>query len=62
MDSNALISRVRSFAAEKGWKPARFARTAGLHPNTLRNFDNEAWNPTLETLRKLEAVIEREAA
>lgn len=62
MDSNSLIARVRAFAASKNWKPAKFAKAAGLHTNTLRNFDSDDWNPTLDTLRKLEAVIERDGA
>lgn len=61
MNTTTLISRLRSFAAEKGWRPSRFAKEAGLHANTLRAFARASWNPSLDTLRKLEAVIEREA-
>lgn len=30
------------------------ARAAGLHANSLRDLDSPGWNPTAETLRKLE--------
>ena len=33
---------------------AGLARAAGLHPNSLRNLGAEDWNPTAETLKRLE--------
>lgn len=33
------------------------ARAAGLHPNSLRSIDRADWNPTAETLRKLETYL-----
>ncbi|QNA87095.1 3,4-dihydroxy-2-butanone-4-phosphate synthase [Sphingomonas sp. So64.6b] len=33
------------------------ARAAGLHANTLRDLDQSDWNPTADTLRKLETFI-----
>lgn len=51
------IARVRAFAAAQGWKKSRFAKEAGLQDTVLRKFDEPDWNPTTETLRRLEAVI-----
>lgn len=56
------IENVRSFAIAKGWSRWKLATEAGLHQNTLRYFDREDWNPRVETLRKLEAIAEGEAA
>jgi len=36
---------------------AGLARAAGLHANTLRDLESPDWNPTAETLRKLESVL-----
>ena len=36
---------------------AGLARAAGLHANTLRECTDEGWNPTSDTLRKLEQVL-----
>jgi 3,4-dihydroxy 2-butanone 4-phosphate synthase/GTP cyclohydrolase II len=33
------------------------ARAAGLHANSLRNLDDADWNPTSETLKKLESYL-----
>lgn len=51
------IERVRSFAALRGWTRSRFAKEANVQKTTLRHFHNEDWNPTRETLEKLESVI-----
>lgn len=57
MSIESAISRVRAFAFATGWAASRYAREAGLGETTLRGFDSETWNPTADTLRKLEAVI-----
>ncbi len=36
---------------------AGLARAAGLHANTLRDCTEQDWNPTADTLRKLEQVL-----
>jgi 3,4-dihydroxy 2-butanone 4-phosphate synthase/GTP cyclohydrolase II len=36
---------------------AGLARAAGLHANTLRDCTEDTWNPTAETLAKLEAFL-----
>ncbi len=55
--SSMLIDRVRSLVAEGGVTRSGLARAAGLHANSLRNLDDADWNPTAETLRKLEDHI-----
>ena len=51
------IERVRAFARAQGWTKSRLARQAGMIDTTLRDFHRDDWNPTAETIRRLEAVI-----
>ena len=55
--SQTLIERVRRLVNEGGMSRAGLARAAGLHANTLRDCTEAEWNPTAETLRKLENVL-----
>lgn len=57
MTVESAIARIRAFAREREWTKTRLAREAGLPDTTLRAFRDPAWNPTADTLRKLEAVI-----
>ncbi len=52
-----IIDRVRRLVADGGMSRSGLARAAGLHANTLRDCTDEGWNPTSETLRKLEAFL-----
>jgi len=52
-----MLQRVRSYLAQPGKTKAGLAVDAGLHPNTLRDADKEGWNPTAETLLKLEPIL-----
>ncbi len=56
MDKN-IIERVRRLVTDGGMSRSGLARAAGLHANTLRDCTEEAWNPTAETLRKLEQFL-----
>ncbi len=56
MDKN-IIERVRRLVTDGGMSRSGLARAAGLHANTLRDCTDEAWNPTAETLRKLEQFL-----
>jgi len=38
---------------------AALARAAGLHPNSLRKLGSTEWNPTADTLMRLEKLIQR---
>jgi 3,4-dihydroxy 2-butanone 4-phosphate synthase/GTP cyclohydrolase II len=55
--STDLIERVRKLVVEGGMSRAGLARAAGLHANTLRECTSPGWNPTADTLAKLERVL-----
>ncbi len=55
--SDNIIDRVRRLVNEGGMSRAGLSRAAGLHANTLRECTDDGWNPTAETLRKLEAFL-----
>lgn len=55
--STVLIDRVRSLVADGVTSRSGLARAAGLHANSLRSLDDPDWNPTADTLRKLEAHL-----
>lgn len=57
MDTTHVVDRLRAFARAKGWNKWEFARQAGLRDTVLRRFNDDDWNPTVETLRKLEAQL-----
>jgi 3,4-dihydroxy 2-butanone 4-phosphate synthase/GTP cyclohydrolase II len=62
MMSEPLISRLRDLVASGEESKAGMARAAGLHANSLRALDEADWNPTTDTLRKLESwLTDREA-
>jgi len=52
--SESLIARLRELVASGEESKAGMARAAGLHANSLRALDEADWNPTTDTLRKLE--------
>ena len=52
--SGQLIDRIRDIVASGTQSRSGLARAAGLHANTLRDLDQPDWNPTADTLRKLE--------
>ena len=56
--SESTITRVREAIASGSMTRAALARAAGLHANTLRDCGDEDWNPTAETLRKLDAFLD----
>ncbi len=51
------IQRIRLFAQTHRLKRATLARTANIPEATIRKFGTEDWNPTAETLRRLEKII-----
>ena len=55
--STELIQKVRKLVIDGGMSRSGLARAAGLHANTLRDLDQPDWNPTADTLRKLETFI-----
>jgi 3,4-dihydroxy 2-butanone 4-phosphate synthase / GTP cyclohydrolase II len=52
-----LIERVRKLVSEGGMSKSGLARAAGLHANTLRDCTEADWNPTADTLGKLERAL-----
>ena len=52
-----LLERIRNAVAERGISRSGLARAAGLHPNSLRSLDENDWNPTADTLKKLERYL-----
>ena len=53
----STIDRVRALVTEGGMARAALARAAGLHANTLRDCTELGWNPTADTLGKLERFL-----
>jgi len=56
-DVDAVINRIRAFAAARGLSASGLALAAGLSPNALRGFLRPNWSPRASTLRKLTALI-----
>jgi 3,4-dihydroxy 2-butanone 4-phosphate synthase / GTP cyclohydrolase II len=52
-----LIEKVRNLVTHGGMSKSGLARASGLHANTLRDLEEGDWNPTAETLRKLEVFL-----
>jgi len=55
--STLLIDRVCELVDNGEMSRAGLARAAGLHPNSLRKLGDSDWNPTAETLLKLERFL-----
>ncbi len=55
--SSSLIAQVRRLVTAGGMSRSGLARAAGLHANTLRDLEQDNWNPTADTLRKLESFL-----
>src|SRR5437764_2098501 len=60
--STTLIERINSIIETGEVSRAGLARAAGLHPNSLRKLGQGDWNPTADTLGRLEKLIQRGAA
>ena len=60
--STTLIERLEAIIATGEVSRAGLARAAGLHPNSLRKLGSDDWNPTADTLTRLEKLIQRGTA
>jgi 3,4-dihydroxy 2-butanone 4-phosphate synthase / GTP cyclohydrolase II len=60
--STTLIERINAIIATGEVSRAGLARAAGLHPNSLRKLGAPDWNPTADTLGRLEKLIQRGGA
>ena len=56
--STSIITRVRDLVDSGKMTRAGLARAAGLHANTLRDAAEDDWNPTADTLQKLEMFLD----
>jgi 3,4-dihydroxy 2-butanone 4-phosphate synthase/GTP cyclohydrolase II len=57
--STTLIERLNAIIETGEVSRAGLARAAGLHPNSLRKLGQPDWNPTADTLGRLEKLIQR---
>jgi 3,4-dihydroxy 2-butanone 4-phosphate synthase/GTP cyclohydrolase II len=57
-----MIASLRTWVLDCGLPRKRIAREAGLAPSALWSADSENWNPTADTIRKLDALRCRLAA
>jgi len=57
--STTLIDQLTQIIETGEVSRAGLARAAGLHPNSLRKLGSDDWNPTAETLKRLEKLIQR---
>src|SRR3989344_6063625 len=55
--STQLIERIRAIVDDGAMSRSGLARAAVLHANSLRDLDSPGWNPTADTLRKLETWL-----
>ena len=55
--TDSAIARIRAYLKVGGVAKSRLAVLAGVPEGCVRNVYAEEWNPTIETLRKLEAAI-----
>src|SRR4029453_14842131 len=57
--STTLIDQLTAIVDTGEVSRAGLARAAGLHPNSLRKLGQPDWNPTADTLGRLEKLIHR---
>ena len=57
--STTLIDRLNAIIETGEVSRSALARAAGLHPNSLRKLGSQEWNPTADTLVRLEKLIQR---
>jgi len=60
--STTLIDQLNAIIETGEVSRAGLARAAGLHPNSLRKLGQPDWNPTADTLGRLEKLIQRGSA
>lgn len=52
-----VVHRIRQFRILSGYKKFRLATMAGVPEVCTRNIDDDAWDPKISTVRKLEKVV-----
>src|SRR5215204_2688311 len=56
--STNLMDRLHAIIETGEVSRAGLARAAGLHPNSLRKLGSSDWNPTADTLGRLEKLLD----
>jgi transcriptional regulator with XRE-family HTH domain len=51
-------ARIRACLARDGFSFVTIAGLAGVHPNTLRDYESEDWNPKIDTLERIMRVVD----
>lgn len=51
------IERIKAYLQSSGMAKSRLAVEAGVPEGCTRRIEDKNWNPTTDTLRKLEAVV-----
>jgi 3,4-dihydroxy 2-butanone 4-phosphate synthase / GTP cyclohydrolase II len=54
-----IIEELKSLITNGGLSRSGIARAAGLHANSLRKLGEPEWNPTADTLAKLETYLQK---
>ncbi|GLR46787.1 3,4-dihydroxy-2-butanone-4-phosphate synthase [Sphingomonas astaxanthinifaciens] len=57
--STTLMDRLNAIIETGEISRSGLARAAGLHPNSLRKLGSPDWNPTADTLLRLEKLLQR---
>src|SRR5574338_1357440 len=57
--STTLIDKLTALVDSGETSRSGLARAAGLHPNSLRKLGTSDWNPTADTLVRLEKLLQR---
>jgi hypothetical protein len=52
------VTRLRACLSRPGFSAVTVAGLAKVHPNTLRDFESDGWNPTLETIDRIMRVVD----
>lgn len=53
------VSRIRAYVAAQNISNRKLAEQAGVAETTVRNINKPDWNPTAETIERLERLIPR---
>jgi ribosome-binding protein aMBF1 (putative translation factor) len=59
---DVTLEKIRAFRRAAGWTKSRLAAEAGLNESVLRFLDRPHWNPTIDTVARLEAVVVKATA
>ena len=52
------VARIKACITRPGFNAVTIAGLAKVHPNTLRDFESDGWNPKIETLERIMRVVD----